>query len=142
MEAYLGTYSYREELRGLFYGLKTTLNRFPFPNCKVLTCHCDCELGIKKVQLPIEYPGQLMAPEMDAVPAIKKLVEDAGTGREITFKHIKGHPEKRKKREDFTALEQMYADCDEYADQSAMEQPPASFCPLEGSWCMKQWIST
>jgi hypothetical protein len=23
-----------------------------------------------------------------------------------------------------------------------MEQPPASFCPLEGSWCMKQWIST
>jgi hypothetical protein len=134
MEAYPGTYSYREELRGLFYRLQTTLRRFP--NCKELTCHCDCESGIKKIRLPIEYPGQLMAPEMDAVLAIKKLVADAGQGMEITFKHIKGHPERRKKKEDFTVLEQMNADCDEYADHSAMEQHPLPFFPLEGSRCM------
>jgi hypothetical protein len=144
MEAYPGTYSYREELRGLFYGLQTTLRRFP--NCKELICHCDCESGIKKIRLPIDYPGQLMAPEMDAVLAIKKLVADAGPGMEITFKHIKGHPERRKRQEDFTVLEQMNADCDEYADHSAMAQSPPLFVPLEGSRCMmrigKQWIST
>jgi hypothetical protein len=87
-----------------------------------------------------------MAPEMDAVLAIKKLVQDAGPGMEITFKHIKGHPEKRKKREDFTVLERMNAECDEYADRSAMGQPPIPFRPLAGSRCMlrigKHWIST
>jgi hypothetical protein len=74
MEAYPGTYSYCEELRGLYQAMKRTLTRFP--NCKKVTCHCDCESGIKKIQLPLEAPGKLMDPEMDVVLAIKKLVSD------------------------------------------------------------------
>lgn len=83
------------------------------------------------------------------MPAIKKLVDEVGPDMEITFMHTKGYPEKRKKQEDFTELEHMNdIDCNEYAyaDQSALEQTPTSFSPLEGSQCMlrigKQWIST
>jgi hypothetical protein len=94
-----------------------------------MTCHCDCESGIKKIQLPLEAPGKLMDPEMDAVLAIKKLVSDVEPAVEIEFKHIRGHPEKQKNREDFTPLEQMNSDCDS-------GQLPEPFQPLEGSRCM------
>jgi rubrerythrin len=144
MEAYPGTYSYREELRGLFLGLKLSIAKFP--TCKTLTCHCDCESGIRKLTTPIQSPGQLMAPDMDVVLAIKKIVQDAGPEMEVTFKHIRGHPEKRKRREDFTPIERMNADCDEYADICAIEHTPVPFRPFEGSRCMmkigSQWIST
>jgi hypothetical protein len=144
MEAYPGTYSYREELRGLFLGLKLSIAKFP--TCKTLTCHCDCESGIRKLTTPIQSPGQLMAPDMDVVLAIKKIVQDAGPEMEVTFKHIRGHPEKRKRREDFTPIERMNADCDEYGDICAIEHTPVPFRPFEGSRCMmkigSQWIST
>jgi hypothetical protein len=145
MEAYPGTYSYREELQGLYYAMHRILRRFP--NCKKVTCHCDCESGIKKILLPLDAPGKLMDAEMDAVLAIKKLVGYAGPAREIEFKHIRGHPEKWKARKDFTPLELMNSDCDKYANQCIeLGQIPDPFQPLDGSRCMlrigKTWIST
>jgi hypothetical protein len=95
------SYSYREELLGVYHGLKDTLSRFK--NVSALTCHCDHEAAIEKIKQRLVYPGQFLSADMEILMAIQALAETSET--RISFNHIEGHPEKQKRKEDFDLIE-------------------------------------
>jgi hypothetical protein len=136
------SYSYREELLGIYHGLQDTISRFK--RVIALTCHCDCEAAIEKIKQPAVCPGQFLSADMEIVMAIKTLVET--TDIRISFNHIEGHPEKRKRKEDFTYIELANYECDRDAElcvENDTEQ--LQYTPLKGSLCVirigKEWLS-
>jgi hypothetical protein len=85
------SYSYREELLGIYHGIEDTLSRFK--KVTALTGHCDCEAAIEKIKQPPVYPRQFLSADMEIVMALQALVETSDI--RISFNHIEGHPENR-----------------------------------------------
>jgi hypothetical protein len=57
------SYSYRHKLIGIYEGLSEILeNR---KRIRSVTCHCDNEAGIGRIQKPIYSPAEMTAPDMD-----------------------------------------------------------------------------
>jgi hypothetical protein len=59
---------------------------------ELITCHCDNEAGIDKINRPIASPGECLGADMDIVMAIQRLIRRASC--QIIFKHVKGHVER------------------------------------------------
>lgn len=142
LEVEKDSYSYRQELIGLYHGLKTSLRKFP--SLHSVNCYCDNKAGIDKVKQPTYGPGEVSGPDMDVILAIRELVktqEDV----DIAFHHVQGHADEKKKEEDITRLERHNIECDKGAEQSA-DDTPIPFHPLKGSKCMLKvsgkWITT
>ena len=136
------SYSYREELLGIYHGLKDTLCRFT--KVIAITCHCDCEAAIEKIKQPLVYPGQFLSADMEIVMAIQALVNKSDT--KVSFNHVEGHPEKRKRKEDFTLIEMANFECDRDAELCIDgQEAPLEYSPLKGSLCVvrigKEWLS-
>jgi hypothetical protein len=136
------SYSYREELLGIYHGLKDTLRQFT--KVIALTCHCDCEAAIEKIKQPPVYPGQFLSADMEIVMAIQALVNKSDT--KISFNHVEGHPEKRKHKEEFTLIEMANFECDRDAELCIDgQEAPLEYSPLKGSLCVvrigKEWLS-
>jgi hypothetical protein len=145
LDVYQDSYSYREELMGIYNRLRDVLRRFP--RVKAITFHCDCKSAIDRLRMQIEHPGQLMKADMDIVLAIKKLVELAEA--EVQFVHIKGHAERRKpiSQSQMTTLERANMEVDRDAEAKvALGETPIPFAPLPGSRCMlwikNKWITS
>ena len=62
------SYSSREELLGIYHGLKDTLGWFS--EVIALTFHWDCKAVIEKIKQPPVYPGQFLSADMELVMAI------------------------------------------------------------------------
>ena len=112
LEVYNTSYSYREEMLGIYYGLDHIITTLP--NVEVIRCHCDNEAGINKINGPIITPGQLMGQDMDVVMAIKHLAQKSG--KQVTFAHVEGHVETKRPGEEPTRLERFDQMCDEEAN--------------------------
>jgi hypothetical protein len=140
---YNTSYSYREEMLGIYYGLEHTIANLP--KVEVIRCHCDNEAGINKINEPIMSPGQLMNQDMDVVMAIKHLARKSN--KQITFAHVEGHVERKQPGEEPTRIERFNQICDEEANLYVQEMnTPPNFTPLEGSRCMvhirRKWITS
>ena len=136
------SYSYREELVGIYDGIKYTNDHRPL--ITDYTCHCDNEAGINKLSHPLSSPGAHMEKDADVIMAIHHLIQDKRLN--VEFKHVKGHANEKKKLSECTAIELINIDCDEGAEecvQSGMTAP--QFHPFPGSKCMIQvdgeWVT-
>jgi hypothetical protein len=65
LEVHRDSYSYRHELHGIYEGLVDTLSSHP--EVESVTCHCDNEAGIDKINHQVVSPGELLGPDMDIV---------------------------------------------------------------------------
>jgi hypothetical protein len=127
------SYSFREVLLGIYHGLKDMLRRFT--KVIALTGHCNCEAAIEKIKQPPVYPGQFLSADMEIVIAIQALVNKRDT--KISFNHVEGHPQKRKRKEDFTSIERANFECDREAELCVDgQEAPLEYSPLKGSLCM------
>jgi ribonuclease HI len=138
------SYSYRHELIGIYEGLSEILeNR---KHIRGITCHCDNEAGIVRIEQPIYAPAETTAPDMDVVIAIKQLLENHPEVH-VTFKHVKGHANDKKPKHKCSWIEQLNIDCDEEAEECVgRNHTPTPFQPLPGSKCMVRisgkWITS
>lgn len=76
--------------------------------------------------------------------AIQALVNKSDT--KISFNHVERHPEKRKRKEDFTLIEMANFECDRDAELCIDgQEAPLEYSPLKGSLCVvqigKEWLS-
>lgn len=122
--------SYREELFGLYHCLSMTLQEYK--RVKAISCHCDWEAAILKIRdIPIN-PGQYVAADMDIVLAIQQLIQDSDPT--VSLNHVPGHPERRKRKEDFTFIELANWECDRDAEQyTTFQGAPLKYTPLPGA---------
>jgi hypothetical protein len=140
LEAYKGTYSYRQESVGIYHGLHDTLLRFP--NASAIRYHCDNKAGINKIQKPATSPGELMSSDMDVILAIQQLVDNTSTP--VQFHHVKGHVDRLRGR-DPTRIERENIECDKSAEECiGLNLAPLPFAPPPGARCMVlvrgEWI--
>jgi hypothetical protein len=113
IEVSRNSYSYRHELIGIYEGLSELTSRRR--QIKRITCHCDNEAGIDKIQRHIYSPSATTSADMDVILAIKKIVN--GPEISMTFQHVKGHADKDKPKHKCTRIEQINIDCDEEAEE-------------------------
>jgi hypothetical protein len=137
------SYSYREELMGIYFAIRDILIRLP--KIRKVTCHCDSKSAIDKINDKFEDPGQLMKADMDIVMAIKSLLRETET--DFTFEHVPGHAERRKRPSEMTRMERANVACDKEAGEKvAMNEAPVPFSPLPGCRCMlrirDRWITS
>lgn len=119
---------YREELLGIYHCLSMTLQTFK--KVQAISCHCDSEAAISKSREAPAYPGQFVTADMDIILAIQRLVQDSET--RISFNHVPGHPEKRKRKEDFTFIELANWECDRDAEEHITSPvPPIPICSTQ-----------
>eukprot|EP00956_Cyclotella_meneghiniana_P027480 scaffold61621_cov49-Cyclotella_meneghiniana.AAC.1 len=137
------SYSYRQEMIGLFYALKRALKRFPA--LEVIRCYCDNQAGIYKAQWPTYGPGEVTGLDMDVILAIRELVKSQEE-KDITFYHVRGHTdEKLQPGEEANRIEVQNVECDRGAEECKDERP-VPFQPLPGSKCVirvaNKWVTT
>jgi hypothetical protein len=116
-----------------------------FKKVQAISCHCDSEAAISKSREAPAYPGQFVTADMDIILAIQRLVQDSET--RISFNHVPGHPEKRKRKEDFTFIELANWECDRDAEEHITSPvPPYQYVPLKGAKCVVkirgEWLSS
>jgi len=90
------------------------------------------------------YPGQFLSADMDIVLAIQKLITDSEVI--LSLNHIQGHPEERKRKDDFTKIELANWECDRDAEEySILPVSPQQYAPLPGARCVirigGEWLS-
>lgn len=109
----------------------------------MITCHCDCESAINKVREVPMYPGQFLSADMDIVLAIQALIKDSEVL--VSLNHIQGHPEERKKKEEFTMIGLANWECDRDAEDCTALPVSQPYAPLPGSRCVirigGEWLS-
>eukprot|EP00956_Cyclotella_meneghiniana_P018460 scaffold30735_cov52-Cyclotella_meneghiniana.AAC.7 len=136
------SYSYRQELIGLYHALRTVIKKFP--KLEQIRCHCDNKAGIDKVKQPTYGPGEVSGPDMDVILAIREIVKKEEELM-ISFHHVMGHADEKKEEEDITRIEHHNIGCDDGAELS-VDDTPRPFHPLKGSKCMLRirgrWITT
>jgi hypothetical protein len=143
IEVYDDSYSYRQEMLGVYYGLEHSISTLP--KVEEFRSHCDNEAGIKKMNEPLVAPGQAMRSDMDIVLATHNLIKE--TGKTVSFHHVEGHVEKKRPGEKPTRLEAYNQMCDEEAGLCVEEKiTPTKFTPLKGSRCMikigEKWVTS
>jgi hypothetical protein len=143
LEVYNASYSYQEEMLGIYYGLEHSISSLP--KVEEFRCHCNNEAGIEKMKVPLVAPGQAMRPDMDIVLATHNLIKE--TGKIVHFHHVEGHVDKKHPGEEPTRLETYNQLCDKEAGLCVERRvTPTNFIPLKGSRCMvrigDKWVTS
>ena len=140
------SYSYRQEMIGLFHALERALWRFPA--LEVIRCHCDYQAGIYNIQGPTPdiWPGRGYRPRYGCDSGDPRVGRAAHEGKDITFHHVRGHTdEKLKPGEEANRIEVQNVECDREAEECKDERP-VQFEPLPGSKYVirvaDKWVTT